>query len=344
MFTGGVVTPFEAFAAEALFSRQAREPVQQFVGGAFGLLLQQPDHQVGQGQGVLAAFEHFLDCARRARCRALVGLVRLGEARRLGLEAGQGIDVGLDLAGAAEEGALRTGEHRHRRLWHGVDALAADHRKGEGGATGHGVMPARFFAQRQQQLAGVTQGQLGAGLHLEDARVGAQQHVVIDQVTESRLFAEQAQQHGLDLAHALLESAVGVDQLDHRLDVLVPGRQDLGIALTQGDLAVAGLGPFGHGDQRLLVVVELLEDVAHTHVEQAQLARQIVAVAVVEGVLDMPGQPLQVAQVGFDFQAQAQAVFAAQVGEEVVDLGVELETVLAFRHRHQDVQADPHIE
>ena len=115
-------------------------------------------------------------------------------------------------------------------------------------------------------------------------------------------------------------------------------------ALAQGDLPVAGLGPLGHGHQRLLVVVELLQHVAHAHVEQAQLARQVVAVAVVEGVLDMPGQAFQVAQVGLDLQAQAQPVFAAQVGEEVVDLRVELETVRALGHRDQDIQADPHVE
>ncbi|MNI73694.1 hypothetical protein D3C73_1297190 [compost metagenome] len=50
------------------------------------------------------------------------------------------------------------------------------------------------------------------------------------------------------------------------------------------------------------------------------------------------------AQVGLDLQAQAQAVLAAQVGEEVVDLGVELETVRALGHRDQDIQADPHVE
>ncbi|MNZ20761.1 hypothetical protein D3C78_378200 [compost metagenome] len=163
-------------------------------------------------------------------------------------------------------------------------------------------------------------------------------------MAQARLFAQQLQQHGLDLAHALFEGAVGVDQLDHRLDVLVPGRQYFGIALAQRDLAVAGLGPLGHGHQCLLVVVELLQHVAHAHVEQAQLARQVVAVAVVEGVLDMPGQAFQVAQVGFDLQAQAQPVFAAQVGEEIVDLRVELETVRALGHRDQDIQADPHVE
>jgi hypothetical protein len=120
--------------------------------------------------------------------------VRLGEARRFRLETGQGVDIGLDLTGTAEEGALRPGEHRHRRLRHRVDAFAADRRQGQRRATGHGVVPARFFTQRQQQFAGVTQGQLGAGLHFEDARVGAQQHVVIDQVAEALLLGEQ-QQH-----------------------------------------------------------------------------------------------------------------------------------------------------
>jgi hypothetical protein len=74
----------------------------------------------------------------------------------------------------------------------------------------------------------------------------------------------------------------------------------------------------------------VFQHVAHAHVEQAQLARQVVAVAVVEGVLDVAGQAFEVAQVGFDLQAQAQPVFAAQVGEEVVDLRVELETVRAL--------------
>ena len=58
----------------------------------------------------------------------------------------------------------------------------------------------------------------------------------------------------------------------------------------------------------------------------------------------MPGKAFQVAQVGFDLQAQAQPVLAAQVGEKVVYLRIELETVRAFGHRDQDVQADPHVE
>ncbi|MNW65674.1 hypothetical protein D3C74_440730 [compost metagenome] len=37
-------------------------------------------------------------------------------------------------------------------------------------------------------------------------------------------------------------------------------------------------------------------------------------------------------------------MFAAQVGEEVVDLCVELEAVGAFRYRHEDIQADPDVE
>ncbi|MNG25906.1 hypothetical protein D3C84_1108250 [compost metagenome] len=75
-----------------------------------------------------------------------MALVRLGKLGRLGFEAGQGIHVGLNLAGTAEEGALRPGEHRHGRLGHGIQALAADHREGQGGATGHGVVAAGFFA------------------------------------------------------------------------------------------------------------------------------------------------------------------------------------------------------
>ena len=205
-------------------------------------------------------------------------------------------------------------------------------------------MSARFLAQRQQQFAGLAQGQLGGGLHFQDARVGAQQQVVVDQLAEALLVAKQAQQHLFDPAHALLEGAVSGDQLDHRLDVLVPGGQHLGVALAQGNLPIRGLGPVGHTDQRLFVVGQLLQHVAHAHVEQAQLARQVVGVAHLEGVLDIAGQTLQVAQVGFDLQAQAEAVLTAQVGEKVVDLRVELETVGAFGHRHQDVQADPGIE
>ncbi len=174
--------------------------------------------------------------------------------------------------------------------------------------------------------------------------MSAQQQVVVHQLAEALLFAEQLHQHLLDAMNALLEGAVGGDQLDHRLDVLVPGRQHLGIALAQRDLAVAGLGPVGHGDQCLLVVVEFLQHIAYAHVEQAQLAGQVVAVANLEGIKDMPGQTLQMAQVGFDLQAQAEAVLAAQVGEEVVDLRVQLEAVGALGHRHQNVQADPLVE
>ncbi len=205
-------------------------------------------------------------------------------------------------------------------------------------------MTARLLTQRQQQFPGMAQGQLGAGLHFQDPRVGAQQHVVVHQVAQALLFGEHAQQDVLHLAHALFEGAVGVHQLDHRFDVFVPGGQHLGIALAQGDLPVAGLGPLGHGHQGLFVVGELLQDIAHAHVQQPQLARQVVAVAHVEGVLDVTGQALEVAQVGFDFQAQAQAVLTAQVGEEVVDLRIELETVRAFRHRDQDVQAYPYVQ
>ena len=58
----------------------------------------------------------------------------------------------------------------------------------------------------------------------------------------------------------------------------------------------------------------------------------------------MPGQAFQVAQVGFDFQAQAKPVFTAQVGEEVVNLRVQLKAVGALGHGHQDVQADPLVK
>ncbi|MNF31823.1 hypothetical protein D3C84_125950 [compost metagenome] len=174
--------------------------------------------------------------------------------------------------------------------------------------------------------------------------MGAQQEVVVDQLAEALLVGQQAQQHLLDAVHALLEGAVGADQLDHRLDILVPRRQHLGVALAQGNLPIRGLGPLGHGDQRLLVVGQLLQHVAHAHVQQAQLARQVVAVASEEGILDVAGQALQMAQVGLDLQAQAEAVLAAQVGKKVVDLRVQLEAVGALGHRHQDVQADPLVE
>lgn len=41
--------------------------------------------------------------------------------------------------------------------------------------------------------------------------MGAQQHVVIDQVAKTLLFTEHAQQHIFDLAHALFEGTVGID-------------------------------------------------------------------------------------------------------------------------------------
>ncbi len=99
--------------------------------------------------------------------------------------------------------------------------------------------------------------------------MSAQQEVVVHQLAKALLFAEQLHQHLLDAMNALLEGAVGGHQLDHRLDVLVPGRQHLGIALAQRDLAVAGLGPVGHRDQGLFVVVEFLQYIAYAHVEQA---------------------------------------------------------------------------
>ncbi|VVN74328.1 hypothetical protein PS685_05216 [Pseudomonas fluorescens] len=174
--------------------------------------------------------------------------------------------------------------------------------------------------------------------------MGAQQHVVVYQVAEALLFAEHAQQHHFDLAHALFEGAVGVHQLDHRLDIFIPGRQHFSVTLAQRNLPVAGLGAFGDGHQGLFVVGELLQYVPYAHVEQAQLAREVVAVADVERVLDITCQPLQMAQVGFDFQAQAQAVFTAQVSEEIVNLRIELETVRTFRHRNQNVEANPHVQ
>ena len=102
----------------------------------------------------------------------------------------------------------------------------------------------------------MAQGHLGAGLHFKDARMGAQQHVVVHQVAEALLFAEHAQQHHFDLAYALFESTVGVDQLDHGFDVFVPRCQYLGVPLAQRNLPVAGLGPLGHGHQRLDLVTD----------------------------------------------------------------------------------------
>ncbi len=58
----------------------------------------------------------------------------------------------------------------------------------------------------------------------------------------------------------------------------------------------------------------------------------------------MAGETFQVAQVGFDLQAQAQPVFAPEIAEEVVDLAIELEAIGTLGHRHQDVQADPGVE
>lgn len=84
--------------------------------------------------------------------------------------------------------------------------------------------------------------------------------------------------------------------------------------------------------------------IAHAHVQQAQLTGQVVAVADVEGILDITGQALEVAQVGFNLQAQAEPVLLAQVRQEVVDLCVELETVRALGDGHQDIQADPHVQ
>lgn len=86
------------------------------------------------------------------------------------------------------------------------------------------------------------------------------------------------------------------------------------------------------------------QHIAYAHIQQAQLTGQVVAVADVEGVLDVAGQALEVAQVGFDFQAQAKPVLLAKISQEVVDLCIELETVRALGHRHQDIQANPHVQ
>ena len=345
MFVGVILAAFETLAHEAFFPRQAREPVQQFVGVAVGLLCQQPAHQVRHGQCIAAAVEHLFDRARRLRgFAAFLGFVRLGEPRRFWLEARQRIHVRFHLAGAAQKGALRAGEHRHRRLWHGVQPFTADRGQCQRRAAGHGIVAAGFFAQRQQQLARMAQGELSAGLHFEDPRVGTQQHVVVDQVAEALLFAEHAQQHVFNLAHTLLEGAVGVNQLNHRLDVFIPRRQHFGIPLAQRDLPVAGLGALCHGHQRLLIIGQFFQHIAHAHVQQTQLTRQIVAVADVERILDIPRQTLKVAQVGFDFQAQAEAVFAPQIGQEVMDLRIQLEAVRAFGDRHQNVEPDPAVE
>src|SRR5690606_41167606 len=67
----------------------------------------------------------------RTWCVGLALAAGAGELRRLRLEARQRIDVGLDLAGGTEEGALRTGEQRQRGLRHGVQAFLADRRRSE---------------------------------------------------------------------------------------------------------------------------------------------------------------------------------------------------------------------
>ncbi|MCY1451279.1 hypothetical protein D9M71_681360 [compost metagenome] len=130
MLLGVIVAPLQALAAKTLLARESREPIQQLIGRPIGFLLKQPGHEVRHWQRVFAAREHFLDGARRTGRFALIGLVSLGKLRGLWLEAGQGIHVGLDLAGTAQEGTLRTGEHGHRRLWQGIEPLAADHRQG----------------------------------------------------------------------------------------------------------------------------------------------------------------------------------------------------------------------
>ena len=56
-----------------------------------------------------------------------------------------------------------------------------------------------------------------------------------------------------------------------------------------------------------------------------------------DGVLRMPCQAFEVAQVGFDIQAQAEPMLVAQLRQEAVDLRVQLEAIRAFRHRGQDV-------
>ncbi len=94
----------------------------------------------------------------------------------------------------------------------------------------------------------------------------------------------------------------------------------------------------------MAIVGQLLEDVAHAHVQQTQLTRQVRTVAIIEGFADVTGEALQVAQVGFDLQAQAQAVFTPEITEEVVDLAIEFEAIGTLGHRHQDVEADPGVQ
>ena len=146
MFAGQVLATFQAIALEAAVAGQAREPVEQLVGGALGFLFQQPGHQVRQRQCLLATLDHLPCGARCARLLALALAAGPRELRRLRLEAGQGVDVGLDLAGSAEKGTLRTGEQRQRGLWYGVQALLADRRQCQCRAAGHGVVPTRFLA------------------------------------------------------------------------------------------------------------------------------------------------------------------------------------------------------
>src|SRR5690606_31966541 len=119
VFTGQVLAALQAVALEASVARQAREPVEQLVGGALGFLFQQPGHQVRQRQRLLAALDHLAGGAWRARLVALALAAGAGKLRRLRLEARQRIDVGLDLTRRAEEGALWTGEQWQRGLRHG---------------------------------------------------------------------------------------------------------------------------------------------------------------------------------------------------------------------------------
>src|SRR5690606_21071034 len=94
VFTGQVLAALQAVALEASVARQAREPVEQLVGGALGFLFQQPGHQVRQRQRLLAALDHLAGGAWRARLVALALAAGAGKLRRLRLEARQRIDVG----------------------------------------------------------------------------------------------------------------------------------------------------------------------------------------------------------------------------------------------------------
>ncbi len=94
-----VLAPLQAVALKTCIAGKAREPIEQLIGRAFRFLLQQPLHQVRQRQRLFAAVEHLTRRQRRPRCVSLALAACPRKLCRLRLEAGQGIDVGFDLAG-----------------------------------------------------------------------------------------------------------------------------------------------------------------------------------------------------------------------------------------------------